>query len=77
MKSPISINFPKAAIATELIEKIATTLPVMCGYSDDLKKLYKKDYTAFVNLALSRKHELEHMEDNLNSDNTQETTDQY
>lgn len=77
MKSPISINFPKAAIATELIEKIAATLPVMCGYSDDLKKLYKKDYTAFVNLALSRKHELEHMEDNLNSDNTQETTDQY
>lgn len=77
IKLPVAINFPKAAMATELIQRVADTLPVMCGYSDELKKLYKKDYSAFLNLALQRKAENAHMEEsNEVSQDNQRTPDQ-
>lgn len=48
---PISINFKSHIEANALIDTISETLPVICGYSDQLKHTYKSNYMEFLQTA--------------------------
>lgn len=76
VKTPVSINFPKEDMAAGLIQTLADNLSVMCGYSDELMKIYKKDYPAFLKLALQSKSESSQAEDGDYTDNSYHTPDQ-
>lgn len=50
-KNPHTVAVSTEAIAQDILKKIGTTLPwVIVGYSDELKKLYRKDRAQFLQL---------------------------
>jgi hypothetical protein len=50
-QKPFSINFRNQEQANALINRISETLPVICGYSDELKHSYKSNYMEFLQTA--------------------------
>lgn len=72
-KNAHTISVSTEAIAQEMLAKIATTLPwVIVGYSDELRKLYRKDRAQFLQL---RYNTVEHVAVEPGFENTAASTD--
>jgi hypothetical protein len=50
-KKPVSIKFNSHITANALIDQISDTLPVICGYSEELKRSYQSNYMEFLQTA--------------------------
>lgn len=48
---PVYINFRNEAESNEFIRIISETLPVICGYNQQLKHTYKSNYMEFLQMA--------------------------
>ena len=54
-KTPVTIDFKKEDEATSVIQTLAEKLSVIAGYSDELMKMFKKDYQGFLRMAEEQK----------------------
>ena len=54
-KTPLTIDFKKEDEATSVIQTLAEKLSVIAGYSDELMKMFKKDYQGFLRMAEEQK----------------------
>ncbi len=55
VKNPVTIDFRKEDQATAVVRKLAEELSIIAGYSDELMKMFEKDYQGFVRMAEQQK----------------------
>lgn len=59
VKNSVTLSMPNEAVTREILRKMDETLPwVVVGYTDDLKRLFNKNRTEFLNL---RYNKVEHV----------------